>query len=241
MSSGFQHDAFQGNAFQQGALVVAGGDVSLTPGVGSLTLTGQAPTIQVDLTVAPGLGTLTLTGLAATITASATVAPGAGSLVLTGMAATVAAAHEATPGAGSLILTGFAPSVSATGADVTVDSGAGSLVLTGYAPSVDNGVPDAGGADPDGAGIRAVFKKPKRRVLKPEDVKVPKSVEQELEEYLDSLKAKPPRAKLNKPPAKLKAKVEDLTAAEREAMAYWANEQEIADEDEEIIMLLLAA
>jgi hypothetical protein len=262
MSSGFQHDAFQGDAFQQGALVVAGGDVSLTPGVGSLTLTGQAPTARVDLTVAPGLGTLTLsglavtvtasatatpgagsltlTGLAATVTASATLAPNAGSLALTGLALTVSASHEAAPGAGSLALTGFAPSVSATGADVTVEPGTGSLTLAGYAPEIDDGIPDAGGADPDGAGIRNVFKAKKRRVLNPEDIKVPKSVEQELEDYLDSLKAKPPRAKV-KPQAKLKAKVAGLTDEEREAMAYWALQEEIDAEDEDIIMLLLAA
>lgn len=72
-----------------------------------------------DVTVTPGAGSLTLTGYAPTVTATsnATVTPGAGALVLTGYAPTVTVPTSVTvtPGTGSLTITGYAPTVTAGG------------------------------------------------------------------------------------------------------------------------------
>ena len=92
-----------------------------------------------DATVTPGVGSLTLTGYAPTVTAqkNITVTPGAGSLTLTGFAPTVSATQSKTvlPGTGTLTITGYAPSVTVP-TSVTVTPGAGALTITGYAPSV---------------------------------------------------------------------------------------------------------
>ena len=208
------------------------GNASIT--FGALTLS-SAGALAIKADAAVTLGALTTTSASAVaIKGSAAVTFESLSLAAEG---TIVTAERT----GAASITFDALTVTSAGALPIVASLAVTLGDMALEAAGDDGIPDAGGGGADGAGIRNVFKKPKRRVLKPEDVKVPKSVEQELEEYLDSLKAKPPRAKLNKPPAKLKAAVAELTDAEREAMAYWAEQQEIADEDEEIIMLLLAA
>ena len=132
--SAFQHDAFQGDAFQFGAIVSSGGvDVTVTPGVGSLTLTGYAGTLTADSSATPGVQALAITGLAPTVSAAFSATPGVGSLTLTGLAPTVTAASSATPGVQALALTGLAPTV--TGAS-SADPGPGSLTLTGFAPTL---------------------------------------------------------------------------------------------------------
>lgn len=72
-----------------------------------------------SVTVTPGAGSLTLTGFAPTVTAeqNATLTPGSGALVLTGLAATVSATSNisVTPDTGALVLQGYTPTVS-TGA-----------------------------------------------------------------------------------------------------------------------------
>jgi hypothetical protein len=114
----------------------------LTPATGSLDLTGFAPTVTTTnhVTVTPSLGSLTLTGFAPTVTASnhQTVTPGVGTLTLTGFAPTIAAGTSAEPGVGSLTLTGFAPSVSVSDHQ-TVTPSLGSLILTGFAPTITAG------------------------------------------------------------------------------------------------------
>lgn len=93
-------------------------------------------------TVSVPLGTLTLTGFAPTVTATAnqTVAVPVGSLTLTGFAPTVTASDHKTVAvpSGSLTLTGFAPTVSVApvGSDVTVNVPLGTLTLTGFAPTI---------------------------------------------------------------------------------------------------------
>lgn len=108
----------------------------------------------------------------------------------------------------------------ATAVDPNAMSGsfAGSASFTG---TLDNGIPDAGGADPDGAGIR---RKKKRPILYADELIAPKSVEQQVAEYLDSLNAKPP-----KPPVKPNPGAQPAGLAE------------LTDEDEELIILMLAA
>jgi len=104
-----------------------------------LTLLRPQGSGAVDATVTPGVGSLTLTGFAPTVTAqrNITVTPGAGSLVLTGRAPTVSATQSKTvlPGTGTLTITGYAPSVTVP-TSVSVTPGAGGLTITGYAPTV---------------------------------------------------------------------------------------------------------
>ena len=123
-----------------------GTSVTVTPGVGSLVLTGFAPTVSAtqSQTVTPGVGSLTLTGFAPDVSAgtNATASPGAGSLTLTGLAPTVSATSNVTvtPGFQALTLTGFAPAVSATQSR-TVSPGTGTLTLVGFAPVVSTAAP----------------------------------------------------------------------------------------------------
>lgn len=69
------------------------GDVTLTPGTGSVVITGQTPVVDMG---------------------NQQITPSVGSLVLTGQLADVSTG-EITPGAGSLTLTGFAPTVTSSG------------------------------------------------------------------------------------------------------------------------------
>lgn len=112
---------------------------AVAPGVGSLTLTGFAPTVSqsVGLNLTPGVAALALTGYAPSVarTANQSLTPGAGSLTLTGYAPTISQPHGVAPGVGTLSLTGFAPTV-AQSANQGVNPGVGSLSLTGYAPSI---------------------------------------------------------------------------------------------------------
>jgi hypothetical protein len=95
-------------------------DATASPGIDTLVLTGQAPTVSASSTVSPGIQALTLTGFAPTVSTdtSIEVQPGAGSLALTGFAATVSATQSPTvePGFGALVITGYAPRVSVGGA-----------------------------------------------------------------------------------------------------------------------------
>lgn len=117
--------------------VPAGGGTTVTPGVGSLTVTGFAPTVSVtaNQTVTPGVGVLTVTGLAPTIVIGTRVYPDVGALTLTGLAPTVSVSNHqiVTPGVGVLTVAGFAPAV-LTG--TTVSPGVGVLTLAGLAPTI---------------------------------------------------------------------------------------------------------
>lgn len=118
----------------------ATGGTSIAPGVGSIAISGYAPTIAQPKSLAPGPGALTLTGFAPTVGQPHGVAPAAGTLTLTGYAPTVAQPHSAVPGTGAIAITGYAPTVTQSGAQ-NVASGAGAVVLTGYAPTVTQGSP----------------------------------------------------------------------------------------------------
>lgn len=111
----------------------------IAPGVGSLAITGYAPTIRQPQAIAPDVGTLTLTGYAPTITQAANqdIRPGVGSLALSGYAPTVAQTRNVSvdPATGALTLTGYAPSIAQT-ANHAIAPDVGSLTLTGYAPTV---------------------------------------------------------------------------------------------------------
>ena len=82
----------------------------------SLLLLFQGAGGGTDVTVTPGIDTLVLTGLAPTVTATSnvTVTPAIDTLVLTGLAPTVSVTSNptVTPGVGSLVITGYEPEIS---------------------------------------------------------------------------------------------------------------------------------
>jgi hypothetical protein len=111
---------------------------------GALSLTGFAPTVTASdhQTVAVPAGSLTLTANAPTIVVSEhqTIAVPAGTLSLTGIAPTIAVTDHQTieVPAGTLSLTGLAPTIAVT-AHQYIAVPAGSLTLTGFAPTIQNG------------------------------------------------------------------------------------------------------
>jgi len=107
------------------AIAVPSGNVTLTGDVGSLTLTGFAPSLDTGLFA--GVGALTLTGLASSLNTGLNA--GVGSLSLAGFAPSLGFGLNA--GVGTLSLTGFAPSLK-----TTLNPGTGQLVLSGFASSL---------------------------------------------------------------------------------------------------------
>lgn len=134
----FGRDNWVIDDFGGGTVVPA--DITVTPGVATLTITAFAPTVGVTdlITVAPGVATLTVTTFAPTIqvTDLITVAPGLATLSLTAFAPTIGVTEHiaVAPGVSTLTITAFAPTVQVTG-DVTVSPGVASLTLTAYAPT----------------------------------------------------------------------------------------------------------
>ena len=122
-------------------LFAATAGVVITPGTGTLALTGLAPTLvrTASQSVTPGTGVLTFTGYAPTLvrTAGQSVVPGVGTLSITGYAPTIAqlAGRHIIPGTGVLTFTGYAPTLVRT-ANRTVVPGTGVLSITGYAPTI---------------------------------------------------------------------------------------------------------
>lgn len=118
-----------------------GAPVTVTPGTGTATWTGFAPTASVsnNQTVTPGVGAGTWTGLAPTATGGAglTVTPGVGQGTWTGLSPTVTATanQTVTPGVGEATWSGFAPTATG-GSGLTVRPGVGQANWTGFAPAV---------------------------------------------------------------------------------------------------------
>lgn len=129
-----------------------GTDTPVNPGVGTIAITGYAPSIAqtANQAVAPGVGNIVITGYAPTISQPQAVNPGVGSLVITGYAPTVTQNVDVpvNPGVGTIAITGYAPTV-AQSANQSITPDAGNITITGYAPSVDQSAnqdvtPDAG-------------------------------------------------------------------------------------------------
>jgi hypothetical protein len=121
-----------------------------------------------DATASPGIDTLVLTGQAPTVSASSTVSPGIDTLVLTGFAPTVSVGTSVTasPGTGALVLQGYPPTVTVP-TSVSVTPGTGALVITGHAPTVDNGL--SSGSKSGGVAEDPYYYK-KRKKKQPEPV-----------------------------------------------------------------------
>lgn len=144
----------------------AGGDTTVTPGVGEVVVTGLSPTVTATdlVTVAPTTGSVVITGLAPTLVTGTIVAPTTGEVVITGLApiVTVSSAGNTTvtpdvgvvvvtgldptvtvsdlvtvaPGQGTVVVTGLAPTISVSVGNTTVVPGVGSAVVTGLAPTI---------------------------------------------------------------------------------------------------------
>ena len=118
----------------------ASSNVSITSGLGQLTLTGKTPTVFVldPKTVSTGLGQLAITGFAPTLAISdnVNVSAGLGALTLTGLAPSIAKTDNVfiAAGAGALTITGFEPTVSKH-----IQPALGTLTITGYQPTVQIG------------------------------------------------------------------------------------------------------
>ena len=109
-----------------------------TPAAGAVSLTGYAPSVQngASYSITPPAGAVVLAGAAPSVSASnaTTITPGAGSLTITGAAPVLTLTLPA-PAAGAIVLQGYAPTVQ-NGASYSVTPGAGSVVLSGAAPGV---------------------------------------------------------------------------------------------------------
>jgi len=106
-------------------------DVTVTPGVASLTLTGYAPTPVLPKLVTPGVVSMTLTGYAPDVTVATTVEPGVINLTLSRYAPNIVTPVTVTPDVSALTLTTFIPVL-----DLSVIPPPASLALTTYAPDV---------------------------------------------------------------------------------------------------------
>lgn len=131
VSGGSTHDV-------KGVMFTIGPVANVTPGTGTLTLTGFPPTVDVTTgtNVIPGLGSIVLTGFAPTVSATAHVnlTPGLASLVVTGFAPTASIGTRVTPTTGTLTLSGFSPTVTVS-ENVLVTPGVGAIIITGFAPT----------------------------------------------------------------------------------------------------------
>jgi hypothetical protein len=119
------------------------GGTSVTPGVGSLAISGHAPTISYtsgsSLEVIPGVGSISLSGYAPTLarTSNVSLVPGVGSITISGYAPDILSTSGVTiiPAAGSITITGNAPVILRT-SNQGVTPAAGSITFSGYSPVI---------------------------------------------------------------------------------------------------------
>lgn len=129
------------------SLIPAAAGTTVTPGAGSMTLSGLVPTVISPLTALPGAGALTFAGQIPTVVPHFggqlfTVGWTADDFSEVGGAAKVGgfapdtANATVTPDAAALSLVGLVPTIDVTGGGASVSPGAGTLTLTGLAPTV---------------------------------------------------------------------------------------------------------
>lgn len=111
----------------------AGGAVTCTPGVASLSLTRYAPTIQTPRTATPATKALSLSAFAPVVSTPRTATPGVKSLALTPFAPVILTPRTATPTTASLTITAFAPTLNQP---ATATPGVRTLSLTSFAPTI---------------------------------------------------------------------------------------------------------
>ena len=121
--------------------VSAGGgtDTPVNPAVGSIAITGYAPTLAqtANQSIAPNVGNIVITGYAPSISQPLAVNPAVGSISITGYAPTVTQNVDfpVNPGVGTIAITGYAPTVSQT-ANQSILPAVGNVAITGYSPTV---------------------------------------------------------------------------------------------------------
>lgn len=118
----------------------AASNTTITPSVGSLALSGAAPTVSVsggtNTTITPAAAALAIVGAA--VTQALTVgSPASGALTISGAAPTVSQTTGPTiqPAAGALTLAGASPTVTNTTPGIVISPAAGSLSLSGKVPT----------------------------------------------------------------------------------------------------------
>lgn len=84
---------------------------TLTPGAGSLALSGKAPTVLFTTTLTPGAQALAISGKTPVVGVSLTLLPGAGALAISGKSPVLVFTNTLTPGAQALALSGKSPAV----------------------------------------------------------------------------------------------------------------------------------
>lgn len=111
--------------------------VTVSPGTGAATATGEAPTVSAGAQADAGTGGATATGSAPTVSTGAgvSVSPGTGAVTADGSAPTVSTGADATTeaGTGAATATGSAPTVSA---DASAAAGAGAVTAEGQTAAV---------------------------------------------------------------------------------------------------------
>lgn len=111
-----------------GATTAPAGSVNtLSPGSGSLTITGQSP--QLSMKLSPGSGALTISGQSPQLTMK--LSPGTGSLAITGQTALIGGVTSVSPGTGTLTFTGQAPALT-----TFLSPGTSALTISGQSPQL---------------------------------------------------------------------------------------------------------
>lgn len=106
---------------------------TLTVPAGSLTLSGQTPTIARQLTVAVPVGSYSLTGNAPATTIARSVAVPTGPYALVGFTPTITRQLQVAPDKGTYTLSGLAPAITR---QLRVAPAAGAYAFTGHAPTI---------------------------------------------------------------------------------------------------------
>lgn len=92
---------------------------------------------DVGLSITPGSGTLTITGGTAQLQLATTIIPNVGTLTLTGQSAAVLRAFTINPATGTITLNGYSPTVTNSGGgNLTLTPQAGAVTILQYTPTV---------------------------------------------------------------------------------------------------------
>jgi hypothetical protein len=213
---------------------------SATPDVGQITLTGYAPTVaqSVNRAVTPDVGQITITGYAPTVTqvAGTNVTPDVGTITITGYAPAVDRTASATPDVGQITITGYAPTVSQASASNIADPDTGTITITGYAPTVTQGGAKVGG---DEAGDWVKEKKRKKTDIYAEQTVARKQAV--LDAFHGLLDPETPEPVVIE--AKSVVESTPLPDLDREKvqklLKLWQDEVARREEDDELVMMML--
>ncbi len=112
-----------------------GGDVTLDPTTGSVTFSGQTPTITLPVALTPSTGSVVVTGQTPTVTNPLALTPTTGSIVIGGNSPSITLPVALTATTGSVTFTGNQPTVEA-GGGVSLTPSTGSVTISGNTPTI---------------------------------------------------------------------------------------------------------